>query len=168
VSAQVPPHRTVWPFTDNGAMLEAILELDPGNRPSRCGNARNEEFYPCFHQYADEVSGISFDGKASRPMYGKVLLSHSIDGFNNHKCKNPPEWGWDQRACFNPGQSMVVHTKYSSDAPEENRQCEAAKQLNDRNFIRQGTLMVLPDSDELCYLEDAPCKERAKKYLNIS
>jgi len=39
--------------------------------------------------------------------------------------------------------------------------------LIDRNNIRPGILVLLPQSDEVCYLDDPTCRERAAKYLRI-
>ena len=69
---RIRPHRNSWPFTDNGSMLEALLELDPKNDPSPCANAGNNEFYPCIHREVDQATGKKFDGTKSRDMYGKV------------------------------------------------------------------------------------------------
>ena len=144
------------------------MQLDPSQQPSRCANEDDQHILPCYQKLFEEVSGITFDGVTDRVLPpGKAMLSHSVGGFNNHMCgQEHLSWGWDPLACYEEGETTVLHTKNSTLGVEELRDCRAVRKINEE-FIQAGTLMVLPDSDKLCYLEDKGCRQRASKYINV-
>lgn len=118
------PYRNRWPFTDNGAMVEAIIQWaslvrDGFARSSRCASRANnidaspQKFLLCEHDELDQVSGRKFDGRSDRSIEGKVMLYRAMPGFNNHYCSREytTKYGWHHDACYQRGESFAIHSK---------------------------------------------------------
>lgn len=118
------PFRRIWPFTDNGAMIEAIIQwaslMQYGfTRSSRCASRANnidafpQKFLLCEHDELEQLSGRKFDGKSDRSIEGKVMLYRAIPGFNNHYCTREytTKYGWLPDTCYRRGESFAIHSK---------------------------------------------------------
>lgn len=165
--ARLPPFRSAWPFTDQGAMLEALLQLaDPEAVPSQCSSGPllpDAAFSSCVSSAVEALSGQEFDGLTARSLDTPRLLlwPPATAGFNNHVCRRPvPEWGWDARACYDERSSFMVHTKAFRDPPPHlhppPRTCPPATHMQRRHW-RPGLLLVLPGLDRPCYLDEEEC-----------
>jgi FkbM family methyltransferase len=163
-----------WPFTDNGAFIEALVQLGMNDESaSRCGNEYKRtmqvgQFLGCFHNLYTELSGVKFDGVSKRVLPGNVLFSQSLRGFNNHKCSPQyiNEWGWDDKACFHQNESMILHSKVFELAPVDSQACVSDEMYDSFGLEEEGTFLFLPDSDMPCRLEEESCNQRATAFFN--
>jgi hypothetical protein len=74
-----------YPYTDNGSMMEAIMQVFfPGYRSFSC---KKKSIYKCFHHNADAVMGSIRQSVKYRQTNGFKLLRPDL-GFNSHPCKN--------------------------------------------------------------------------------
>ena len=162
----MPQYR--WPFTDNGAMIEAVIRVSQ-EEDSQClePQVSESDFIQCVHRILTKLSGKEFDGVSNRILPKNIVLSHSVGGFNNHRCKTPPDWGWSTQACYSES-SMILHTKifeYANDINDDS--CKAAD-IFESMELKDGTIVFLPDSDFPCFLEeDNSCLLRAKAFYDI-
>ena len=162
-----------WPFTDNGAFIEALVQIGMNEDvASRCGDQFKKtmdggSFLNCYHQIYSELSGVTFNGVTDRVLPGGIMLSHSVKGFNNHKCNSEAlhNWGWSEQACFHPDESMIMHSKVFELAASDSQACPAAE-IFDVLPLNEGTLMFLPDSDAPCHLEEDSCQKRADRFFH--
>ena len=127
--------RTVhWPFTDNGAMLEAILRsFVPGYAPLSCSRSRHGHttdhtaFLGCVNGALRQAFG-PVRARGWRGARGLRLVAPQ-EGFNNHGCVDrgalancsllpdrafpARQWGWRAEDMFAPSSSFALHTKYA-------------------------------------------------------
>ena len=162
-----------WPFTDNGAFIEALVQLGmQDTSASRCGvefqrSRQGADFLRCYHTLFDELSGASFNGVSSRKLPVNVLLSQSMRGFNNHECQPHiiSEWGWDERACFHQNETMILHSKIFKLAPVDSQACVSDEMFNSFQLEEEGTLLFLPGEDEPCRQDEDSCNQRATAFF---
>ena len=117
-----------WPFTDNGSMLEALLQLvAPGYAPLSCSRGNQAAFLTCVNRALDRAFG-PVRARGWRGGRG-VRLVAPAEGFNNHGCVErgavancslvsgrgfeARQWGWLPEDMFVPGASFALHTKYA-------------------------------------------------------
>ena len=78
-----------------------------------------------------------------RALPNGVLLSHSVRGFNNHRCKKNIQWqrNWDPRVCFKENESFILHTKQFKSF-EHTEKCATTIQFSGKPLY----LLFLPES----------------------
>jgi hypothetical protein len=64
-SGEAPPNRAEWPYTDNGSMLEAILEMEEKAGHTECATGAcmrgsvvmdREHHLPTHHAHTDHIA----------------------------------------------------------------------------------------------------------------
>jgi hypothetical protein len=139
-----------WPATDNGAMVEAVLQLFvPEYRPLRCMNTSEPgRFFPCAHTQLDHAFGPAdheWSNRGGRGGGGLWLVAAPL-GFNSHGCgpagskaasaecaalnrTRVAKYGWAETDLFVP-RMFGWHTKdlstASADGLLQNTACVAA------------------------------------------
>lgn len=101
--------RRAYPFTDNGAMLESIMQFFfPGYVPYACDKSH---ILKCFHERADDAMGKIKRGQGRFTRGFKTIYPRY--GFNNHPCPSfschpdwwshiPGVWGWSKDDVYIP------------------------------------------------------------------
>ena len=133
--------RHVYPFTDQGSMMHAMLHFFLPQVSHRCtptGSVRFgakkltvgrsvpvRDFLPCLHAVLDTGLGPASAEHGSRfSPDGHLQLVYPTKGFNNHACEfdathgdckahiSVRTWGWHVDDLYKPGKGMfAMHTK---------------------------------------------------------
>lgn len=141
-----------WGTTDNGAMEEAILQHGGDGKATRCISPSFS--FECYQNEFTKRSGVKFDGITDRALSNGVLLSHSVRGFNNHRCKKNIQWqrNWDPRVCFKENESFILHTKQFKSFKHTDK-CETTIQFSGKPlyllFLQESSAPVLVDIETM-------------------
>lgn len=121
--------KCAYPFTDNGSMLAAILELFFEDKRCECFPQGTDRFLGCVHGVLDvRLGGPPSEARHIRRItsaLGTLNLVYPQRGFNNHPCATNDGhthvdcgrtpiigWGWSAEDTYKPGTGMfAVHTK---------------------------------------------------------